>query len=178
MLPRPAGKGAWEWKLFHWRGTGWAQAGSTDDLPWPLSQAILRLSMTFIGQTILETREQFLRVGSLGQKIKEEKIEADLLGHKEKATYMQVFLLPTFKQNILFVYLFIWLCQVLVVTWTPSWDMWKLVSSLIPWDWTWVPCIGSLKILATGPPGRSLCNYFYVYHPSVSLKILLHHGIK
>ena len=34
-----------------------------------------RLSMTFIGQTILETREQFLRVGSLGQKIREEKIE-------------------------------------------------------------------------------------------------------
>lgn len=38
------------------------------------------LSMTFIGQTILETREQFLRVGSLGQKIREEKIESGFAG--------------------------------------------------------------------------------------------------
>ena len=40
------------------------------------------------------------------------------------------------------------------------------------------PLHRELGILANGPPGRSPCNYFYVYHPSVSLKILLHHGFK
>lgn len=80
MLPRPAGgKGAWEWKLFHWRELGGRRQGAQMIYP----DLFLKQShkpMTFIGQTILETREQFLRVGSLGQKIKEEKIESGFAG--------------------------------------------------------------------------------------------------
>ena len=91
---------------------------------------------------------------------------------------MQVLLCNVSKKIFLFVYLFIWLRQVLV--WHMNTQLRHVEISQFPdpLGSNLSPLHRELGILATGPPGRSLCNCFYVYHPSVSLKILLHHGFK